>query len=492
MEHRASATRALVALREAGRERLAVEAREFALVAEFAESYAGAPTEGRVLDGMERLVQWGGDGTPAVAEFCSLEMAAMLRISEGSARRRITGALATKYRFPRLWALAMAGELRSWECLEVAELAERLPCELAAVVDDEVATLAGTMSWTRLLELVRARVMALDPAATEARVAGAWRGVRVEQRGEWGASLSGQLDTADGVFLDAQLARIGSILRQGGVEGTDDALRAKAMGVLASPARALQLVQASLTDELPDLDPECPARGQRGHTCGRISEDPEQLLPRAQLVVHLSDQSVATGEGLARVETIGPLLTGWVKDLLGHTRVSVRPVLHPDGLVAADSYECPDRMREWVTLRNPVEPFPFSKRPSRGCDLDHTREWRPPAAAPAPTYPQTREAWTDVLAGTSVGGGPTPDDEGPAGGGPGRTEPGNLGPLSRLFHRAKTHGGWQLSQPMPGVFLWRSPLGFGYLVTPSQSWLIDDPTGRIIPRARSAPLTAAA
>ena len=61
------------------------------------------------------------------------------------------------------------------------------------------------------------------------------------------------------------------------------------------------------------------------------------------------------------------------------------------------------------------------------------------------------------------------------------TRPDNLGPLSRKVHRAKTHGGWQLDQPSPGVFLWRSPLGFGYLVTPSHCWMVDDPTGRILP-----------
>lgn len=49
------------------------------------------------------------------------------------------------------------------------------------------------------------------------------------------------------------------------------------------------------------------------------------------------------------------------------------------------------------------------------------------------------------------------------------------------MHRAKTHGGWRLTQPHPGTFLWTSPLGFGYLVTPSQSWMVHDPTGRLLP-----------
>ena len=150
----------------------------------------------------------------------------------------------------------------------------------------------------------------------------------------------------------------------------------------------------------------------------------------------------------------------------------------------------PAAMRQAVTLRNPYEVFPFSQRLASRCELDHTIPWAPVGAGPADDWPASRRAWVDQLAGTLPGtaSGPPTATEAPRG----RTEPANLGPLSTKVHRAKTHGGWQLSQPMPGVFLWRSPLGFGYLVTPSQSWLIDDPTGRIIPRARSAPLPAAA
>ncbi|MGA4668512.1 HNH endonuclease signature motif containing protein [Propionibacteriaceae bacterium Y1923] len=195
------------------------------------------------------------------------------------------------------------------------------------------------------------------------------------------------------------------------------------------------------------FDPDCPARGQRGHTCGTVTVDPEQLLPRAQLFVHLSEATLRAGEGLMRVEKAGGLLADWVKELNGNTRVTVRPVLHPDQLATSDSYEVPARMREWVTLRNTHEAFPFSQRPSRGLDLDHTIPWRP---TPAGQEPLTR--------------------------------PDNLAPLSRKVHRAKTHGGWHLSQPLPGTFLWRSPLRFGYLVTRSHTWLVEDPTGRILPR----------
>ena len=54
-----------------------------------------------------------------------------------------------------------------------------------------------------------------------------------------------------------------------------------------------------------------------------------------------------------------------------------------------------------------------------------------------------------------------PDQEGPPGG---QTRIGNLNKLTRRHHRLKTHGGWQLAQPFPGIWIWRSPHGRHYLV----------------------------
>ena len=433
------------------------------LFAEFADEYRFVPEEGPVLAGTERLVRWGGEGTPGVAEFCTLEVAAALRMREESVRAEIGAALAVRHRFPLVWGLTMIGQVRVWEAKQVAALTHGLSFEQALELDAEIAPLARTMSATRWLKLVEARVLELRGAEmqSEHEQALARRRVDFHQTGLGVTDVTGTLDAADGVFLDAQLERLAGILGQGGNDNSLQVRRSQALGVLASPARALQLLQASLVDELPDIDPACPARGQRGHTCGTVTVDPDRLLPEAELVVHLTDHTAEAGEGLVRVENMGPLLGGWVKELVGHTRVNVRPVLDPEQLVPTDAYECPPRMREWIELRNPYEVFPFSSRTSKGvrgwqrpADMDHTVPWRPA-----------------VDAGR---GSPGDGEEAP-------TRPGNLGPLSRKVHRAKTHGGWELAQPSPGVFLWRSPLGFGYLVTPSHSWMVDDPTGRILP-----------
>lgn len=442
----------LLAVRDARRTRLMAEAAEFRALAEFADQYRWLPDDGPVLAGTERLVQWGGAGTPSVAEFCTLEVAAMLQISEEAARAEITAALAVRGRFPRLWGLAMAGELRVWKASQIASLTKELTLADAEILDQELSTLVTSMHWNRVRDLVKARVLEFTGGDAQDEHADrmASRHVRFGDSHLGVTDMQATLGAADAVFLNATLDRVATILGHGGSQEPREVRRAIALGVLASPARALQLLQASLTDELPeDLDTECPAAGQRGHTCGQVTVAPQALLPRSEVIVHLTDITAATGSGLVRGERIGPLLAGWLKDLLGDTQITVRPVLDANGLVATDAYECPPRMREALMLRNSHEVFPFSGKHSRGLDVDHTQPWAPPRERCTGSAPPTRLE--------------------------------NLGPLSRKVHRAKTHGNWDVAQPLPGYFLWTSPLGFGYLVTPSRSWMVEDPTGRVLP-----------
>ena len=53
-----------------------------------------------------------------------------------------------------------------------------------------------------------------------------------------------------------------------------------------------------------------------------------------------------------------------------------------------------------------------------------------------------------------------PDHGGP----PGQTRIGNLDTFIRRHHRLKTFGRWQVRQPFPGIWIWRSPHGRHYLV----------------------------
>jgi hypothetical protein len=60
------------------------------------------------------------------------------------------------------------------------------------------------------------------------------------------------------------------------------------------------------------------------------------------------------------------------------------------------------------------------------------------------------------------------------GGPPGHTRIGNLGPYVRRHHNYKTNGDWQVRQPEPGTWLWRSPRRRVYLVNASGTHPLGD------------------
>ena len=461
-----AAVETIEALREARRQRRLAEAREFELAAHFADLSGDLPAP--VVPGCERLHQLGSDGTPLVAEFCSLELAAALGMRDVEAAALVASALDVRHRLPWVWARTLEGELPVWQARRLASLVRELDLDGARLLDHDLSRSLPGMSWSRVERMVEGLVLAhLPPERAEQRRQDAMnsRGVWIAQEDDGVAGVQARIDAPQAAHLEQSVDWLDRILAEGGSTGGRDALRAKALGVLASPARALQLMQACLLDQLPE-EPEalsqfCAHEGEPGHLCGSVSVNPELLQPRVQLVVHLTDECLAGGAGPARVvlgsspaTRIRPLLTEWLTDLLADSRVVVRPVLDAGGQVPSDSYECPPTMREGLEIRNPYEVFPFSTRRSAGLDMDHTQPWR---------------------------------DDGP----PGQTRPGNLGPLGRKAHRAKTHGRWQLEQPMPGIFLWRSPLGYRYLVTPSRTIELGRP-GRVDPSATHPPPELAA
>lgn len=154
--------------------------------------------------------------------------------------------------------------------------------------------------------------------------------------------------------------------------------------------------------------------------------------PRVAFNVYLTDQTLATGSGVVRVDQpgFGPMLASQLREFLGRHScvVSVRPILDPDHVPSVDAYEIPQRVRDAVRLRHVASAFPWSSSTSPRMDLDHTNPFR----------------WDGT---------------------PGQTGPRNLGPLLRGEHNARTHGLWTVQSPHPGVFLWRSPNGHYFLCT---------------------------
>lgn len=415
------------------------EVRRVQLIADLVDaSCTVSPT---ALTGGERLVRSGGDGTPEVAEFLVVELAAMLKIGAPSAWALIRDVLNLRHRHPRLWAALERGEVPVWQARKVAaRCAETgLSREAATLVDHRLESSWSRLSWRRILRKTEGLIVAADTALAAQRAAErrAERFVAVHHDGDGSSTLLARMNTADAVCLSDA---IGSIANAMVLEGRSESLpqlRSEALAELARPT----------------------ARG----TLPRPTATLVVHVPREAIGPgHAPDEAVGregvAGEGVARQcvareDEIGPLLLAQVRELLAHHRVRLLPVLDLAGDPGADSYEIPDRIRTQLQIREPFSIFPFSTTRSVHADLDHT----------VPYQAVSKERHRP----------------------PDQTRPSNLGPLGRLEHRAKTHGRWQLSQPGPGTYRWRSGLGYEYVVNNGYSDRVDG-QGSSVPERETA------
>jgi hypothetical protein len=405
--------------------RAAVEARRAAEIAEAqaiaelaAESQWSASDEFEVVG--TRPVRIGADGTALVDEFLPLEVAAIKGISVTAATWLIRDVVNLQARHPHLWFQVAKGVVPLYRAAQLSVEVARyeLTCAEANELDASLAGRLATLPWPRVMRLVRGLIATIAPDRVTALAerARAERYVRKHATDDPNvAFLAARIDAADAIFFDAAVDRIADILGDRGDSDTKETRRAKAIGVLATPARA-QLLLSEATGDSADV----------GAEQTDIHSDDPRLLPRATVYVHVAEETLLTGRGVARVEGVDALPATMLKRLLGHSRVRLTPVVRPYAKAGVDNYEIPDRIRRQVLLRDQVEVFPFSSRAARRQDLDHTRPYVPGRAN--------------------------------------QTRPDNLGPLSRKAHRGKTHGGWRLQQPQPGIFHWTSPGGHRYRV----------------------------
>ncbi|GAB3914661.1 hypothetical protein GCM10011575_41180 [Microlunatus endophyticus] len=431
------------------------------LTVHWAVQNPGEAVQSGVVPGLERRIRLGGAGTPEVAEFAPVELGAVLGLADWQARDLVADSLDLRYRLPRLWELVLEGRVHAWRARRIASRTRELSVDAAAQVDADVWESVESMPWQRFSDYLESRILLADPgrAIRLAEKAKRDRYVEVSRRPRHGTkTIRMRVDAADANLFEDSIARTSAILeaadRAGeSIPGVGDResestqeFRAQSVGVLAQPLLAAQVLAGSgeigePLQELVELDeetrrpvvtprPDDPLGGPVPRSVSEwlLKADLSKLLPRAILHVHIAEETLRSGLGICRVEDVGPMIAEQVRRWLGSgVQLRVQPIIDANDLTPTDTYEVPARMRESIFARSPASCFPWSTTVSRRTDLDHTVPYR--SAGP-----------------------------------PGQTWVGNLGPLGRHEHRVRTHGGWQVCQPAPGTYLWRSPYGYVYVV----------------------------
>ena len=245
-----------------------------------------------------------GQGAPLVSEFCIAEFALAIGRSTDAGRALIAAAVELKYRLPRTWGRVQAGDLEAWRARRIARDHDRARPEAAAFVDAQVAPFAhriGIAALERLIAEAIARFMP-DQAAADAAQAADGRHFTIEHQQvsfDGTSQITGELDLADALDLDAALAQGAETLQALGSTESLDVRRSIAAGQIARNQLALDLTA-----------------GRRGATTRWSSSErsertdettpPSSRRPKPRQVVlhvHLSETAI-TGTGLARAVTV--------------------------------------------------------------------------------------------------------------------------------------------------------------------------------------------
>ncbi len=389
--------------------------------------------------GIERLIQPGHDGTPQVAEFLALELGALLGVSQKTALGRIGDALDLRHRHPELWEAVLAGSVRVWQAMKICFECSHLAYRAARKVDAAIATSVGMLPWVRVMKALPGQIIQADPDLAMQREQGRRdsRRIRVSPIEDGHVNLFGVVDAADGIKFNEVLNHVATLFSakpDTALLRDVDRRRSLAFGIITQNA------YNGLANDQPGFALPSPTQVGASSPADTVVRKPIDCT----LIVHISsdDPALSANEsssatGVARVEGWGPLLTARLPEFLAGAKVNLRPIIDPAGLRPVDCYETPTKMRFALEQRNPVDIFPYATTKASNCDADHTV-----------AYVKGR---------------------------PGQTRLGNLGPVSRKAHRAKTHGKWTLSQPTPGVYHWTSPHGYRYTVTAAGAIRITTP-----------------
>ena len=194
----------------------------------------------------EAAVRLGGEGTPEVAEFAAVELGMLLQSTTFMATSLMRDALELRHRLPQTWHVTVTGQVDVWRARSAATATRTLTAEQARAVDHRVAEALVGLPPQRARDVIEAAVVAVDPVAHEARRLAEQqrRYVAVGRRPNpsGNRTLICQTTAGDVARLDAMIDHLAEGLARLGDEDPLQERRAKALAILADPARACQVV----------------------------------------------------------------------------------------------------------------------------------------------------------------------------------------------------------------------------------------------------------
>jgi Domain of unknown function (DUF222) len=421
-----------------------------------------------------------------LSEFISDEVGAALTLTGLAASTHTELALDLEIRLPATFRAHHQGRIDRSKARLIAAATRVLSDEHARVVEARILPKAAAQTTGQLRAALARAVIAVDPEAAARRREEAQKDPRVRrwQEDAGTAALAGYgLPPADVLAADQQLTARALALRDAGVPGSVEELRARAyLDALldrdSTPApppsqTAPQSTAPAAPAPAPASAPRLPGPASGLQPPGPVPSPTAPTptpAPRLPALINLT-VPLATSLGLADAPGVvagfgpidGPLArrliglaatdprtrccitaTGADGQAIGHgclpgsgtlATLGTQPVTLTIAPLARGScnhqheeprYQPSRKLRHHIEARSTTCTAPGCRQPAARCDLDHT----------------------------------IPFDQG------GRTCECNLAPLCRHHHRRKQSGRWQLDQPAPGIMAWTTPAGRRYLGTP--------------------------
>ncbi|MEU0314206.1 HNH endonuclease signature motif containing protein [Nocardioides sp. NPDC006273] len=369
----------------------------------------------------DRALSLAGEGAAEVSEFAVMELGPVLGMPLGSVRRLAGDVMELAQRLPRVWARILDYSVEGWRARQVAELTKKLSPEAAGWVDAQVAPILHKRGRVTISRLVEKAFAMFDPEGAA---------LAAEEKAE---QFRVDVDLNAPTLFDEDPGRLGD-----------------------GPATGHAHVDATM--DLVD------------------AADLENAVAAIARELSSDDRFAGWSVGRRRAKALGELARRYAADAgVTDTARVLHLYCHVDqgdlrgtGLVSVDNFGAIvpiERVDEWAltpgTVVRPVKVIDLNAEITRDGYAPSATQHEQAALIAGGTcvYPGcTRSAWladTEHLEAYDDGG---------------QTASSNLAKTCRSHHRLKTFGGWTYTQPTPGTFVWRSPLGFEYVRFPDGTY----------------------